>query len=247
MTIRLHSAWSDSGRGRHLRLRSLTRAVSYLVSDEAEHRLWPANIGTGRVAVIRDAGHDSRQIRDAVRAGATGQWSLLDLAAVPEFGRIPVAGDIRLVVAGDASLMAAARRCAAFWRCGVLAPATVATVATWENLVLRPTPAVAISTSHDWYDHTAERWALHGELAIRHDTGQQERVEDLVVHPHEHGILVTRHRRDPHLVRTSMTIRIEQAATGTIDGHPQTFPAGEYTCAPQQDRFHQVLGPGTQP
>jgi hypothetical protein len=247
MTIRLHSAWSDAGRGHHLRMRSITRTVSYLLSAEAEHRLWPPDIGTGRVAIVRGSDRSSRQVREAVRVGATHhEWSLLDLAAVPEFGRIPVAADIRMVVAGHASLLAAARRCAAFWRCGVLAPATVATPSTWESLVLHPAPAVAISTSHDWYDHAAEHWALHGELAVRRDAGQWERVEEIVVHPHGDGTLVTRDGREPALVRTSVTIRVGRAARGTIDGHAQTFPAGEYTCLPQRDRFHQVLGPGPQ-
>ncbi|OXM72277.1 MULTISPECIES: hypothetical protein [Amycolatopsis] len=247
MTIRLHSAWFDAGRSRQVRLRSLRRTVSYLLGAEAEHRLWPENIGTGRVAVVRDFDHDSRQIRNAVRAGADVRgWSLLELPVIPGFGQIPVAADIRVVVPGHESLTAAARRCAAFWRCGVLAPATAGTLASPASLVLHPAPAVALSSSHDWYDHAAERWALRGELAFRCGTGQWERAEDVLVHPHDEGVLMGWRGWDRHLVPEPVTIRIERAAGGTLDGHAQTFPSGEYLCVPQRDRFHQVFWPGVQ-
>ncbi|WP_410582617.1 hypothetical protein [Amycolatopsis sp. lyj-108] len=245
MTIRLHGAWSDAGRNRHLHLQAITRAISLLLKTDPDRTAWPAGIGSGRVAVVRGPDRESRQVRDAVRAAVTQtQGALLDLPSVPDFGRIPVAGDIRFVVAGHASLFAAARRCAAFWRCGVLTPATAAAIAITETFALRSTPAAAISTSYDWYDHCARNWTLKGDLSLRTTTGEWTRATDVVLRPSPAGLLVTTPYGETLQEGIEpLAIRAEQAVSGTIDGHEQVFPGGEYTCVFQDARVHQFLGP----
>jgi hypothetical protein len=194
------------------------------------------------VAVVRGFDRDSRVLRDAVHGAAARRgWSVLDLPAVPAFGGIPVADDVGLVVAVRPLLVPVAERCAAFWRCSVLDPAAAAAVygAGWH-----PRSALTVMTSGGLYDMAASRFELSGPSRYRGEGQPAMGASAIAVAPHSTGVLFERIAEgDTRTVRTvdaALTVDLDEPTCGTIDGHPQLFPAGEYTMTALQQRYYRI-------
>ncbi len=153
---------------------------------------------------------------------------MLDLPTIPAFGRIPVTDDIGLVVAVRP----------------VLDPAAASQGmrgADWQ-----PRPALAVTTSEGQYDTIASRFELSGPSRYHRERDPTATTAAIAVEPAVTGVLVERiagcDRKTLRTVDTSLTVRLEEPTRGTIDGHPQLFPVGEYTVTALPRRYFRVAG-----
>ena len=48
-------------------------------------------------------------------------------------------------------------------------------------------------------------------------------------------------RERTRVVDTTLTLQLAEPTTGTIDGHPQIFPAGTYTIIARRRPFHRIV------
>ena len=247
--MRLYFAWTDASskatqRQGHLRSRAVREAVEYLLNPEAEIALRQTGDDQGRIAIVHGWDEGGRAVGDAVRAAAVSHgWAVLDLPTVPDFGCLPLADDIRLVIAANASLIPIATRCAAFWGCCMLDAATAASDPL--SFTTRAAPALAVAATGSLSDYVTSRWEITGSFSYHGQVGPQVAATAIGIEPSSDGILfdqVVDGRYDSaHLVRSSMAIHLDRATEGSIDGHPGVFPAGKYTFVPQARQFHRIV------
>jgi hypothetical protein len=99
-------------------------------------------------------------------------------------------------------------------------------------------------TSGGQYDTIASRFELSGPSRYRGEGKPAMGVSAIAVAPHSTGVLVERiaegDTRTLRAVDTSLTIHIDEPTRGTIDCHPQLFPAGEYTMTALQQRYYRI-------
>ena len=246
MTIRLHATSAEDTTRYRIRREaaSLAAAVDHLLDPATAHPVWPTSRSPGRIAVIRGFDRDSRALRDAVGvAAALRGWSVLDVPAVPSFGTIPVADDIGFVVAVRHILTPVAQRCAAFWRSPMLDPGAAA--AGVQDVIWQSRPALSLATSGGLYDNVASRFELSGTSRYRTEGRPEAVTSAIAVEPTSSGIRVERltgnHDETARTMDPSLTIRLDDPTPGTIDGHPQLFPAGDYTITALPQRYHRIV------
>ena len=110
----------------------------------------------------------------------------------------------------------------------------------------QPRPALAVTTSEGQYDTIASRFELSGPSRYHRERDPTATTAAIAVEPAVTGVLVERiagcDRKTLRTVDTSLTVRLEEPTRGTIDGHPQLFPVGEYTVTALPRRYFRVAG-----
>ncbi|WP_216215690.1 hypothetical protein [Amycolatopsis aidingensis] len=185
----------------------------------------------GRIGVVRGFDRMSRATRDEVRAVARRYgWSVLDLPTVPGFSAIPVAEDVTVVVPARRSLDPVAERCASFWNCCLLDTTAPGVAST--SYVVRTAPALAVTTEAGQHDSITSRFELSGPAVYRSEGLPDVVVSAIAVQPSGSGFVVDHQVGDrlgsTRMVDTTLWLTLAEPVPGTIDGHSQLFPAGEY-------------------
>ncbi|RAS64796.1 hypothetical protein C8D87_105289 [Lentzea atacamensis] len=92
--------------------------------------------------------------------------------------------------------------------------------------------ALRIQTADGTRDHVVKRIEFDGAIQYRLADGPEACARLLVVEPHGDHMRLRRRGFDGRCgdgaTSGALRLRLGEAATGTIDGHPQIFPAGDY-------------------
>ncbi|GAB3506967.1 hypothetical protein [Amycolatopsis cihanbeyliensis] len=221
-----------------------TAVRALLEHAAAGHGVLGTGVAPGRIGLVRGFDHASRAVRDELRAASTSHgWSMLDLPTVPGFGTIPVADDMRLVVVAHRSLVPVAERCAACWDCHLLDPGAVGTATS--SYALRDAPALAVTTAGGAGDSIASRFELSGSVTCRSEGLPDVVASAVAVQPNGAGLLLEHltggRRGTVRMVDTTLRLDLPEPTRGTLDGHPQLFPAGEYAITTGTRRVRRVV------
>lgn len=224
-------------------LRSPVRSVvENLLGGDGQHRLWPGQSQSGRVAVVRGFDVGSREFRGAIRDAAAAQgWSSIDLPVTPAFGALP-AGEVRLVVVARASLLPLGERCAAHWGAHLLGPAVAVTDPSVFSQ--RSAPGLRATSAAGARDAVAARLSISGPARYRIGGGPQIAAESLALEPSTAGILVesgTREATGLRMAERPLEFELDREAEAMLDGHPTMLAPGRYTVTARPTAFHRVV------
>lgn len=241
MTIRPRS--TSPGSTSRSTLRSPVRSVvENLLAGNGQHRLWPGEPKSGRVAVVRGFDVGSREFRGAIRDAATARgWSSIDVPVTPGFGALP-AGEVRLVVVARASLLPLGERCAAHWGAHLLGPEVAITDPS--ALSHCSVPGLRVTSATGAHDAVAARLSISGPARYRIGGGPQITAESLALEPSAAGILVesgTPPTTGLRMAERPLDFELDREAEAVLDGHPTTLPPGRYTVTARPAAFHRVV------